>query len=549
MLPLLGGNIAIDTAFQRIQLDRGRFHFSLHDQCRIGVGNSFNIPSILNNKIGQIWHHKAFIANGGSTSSLCSNEIGTLLDDTSEDGSPQGTAFNLGNYSSNTKRCRFTLYLSIKKLRKIKRRKINRMNKDLELFRRVKERRLNNSNRLVDIRNINFINDKCNIALMRLPVSPLVDLNGIVPFKTVPEMTSQVPFNPAPILHAIGYKFKPDRNGKYERFCEPYPMDEILQVVDARSLGAISRMSGKYKITGDGTRIPTPMDSQLVAPGASVGKGYGFGLAKKPEPKNKPIPLRNFEPFAPDSSHLVESLEELDRIREEARIYAEEMAEAKQGNGDTEQPSTQESHASPSQENPETAQADVAYESEIKDIMRHTARRRRYDAVQKENVDIPYMDDACNEGDVMRNPRYLGEYRYKYWYHPFYGNATMPGEERRIIEEYNRSHPDKPLVYQEYKVDLIYCHSNGTIVYLGENEDPYINQADSFVMEGEDPREPRFIVQADAGFIKENNLQLGQTLPNVNSEMRERYYDNIFFTPKSVRRQYQVHLPDGTLIW
>ncbi|GIX63969.1 uncharacterized protein BcabD6B2_34040 [Babesia caballi] len=420
----------------------------------------------------------------------------------------------------------------------MKRRKINRMNKDLELFRRVKERRLRNPNRLVDIRKINFLNDKCNPTLMRLPVSPLVDVNGLVPFKTVPTMTSQVPFNPAPVLHAIGYKFNPEPRGKYERFCEPYPMDEILQVVDARSLGALSRMAGKYKITGDGTRIPTPMDSQIVAPGASVGKGYGFGLTKKPEPKNKPAPLSNFDPFKPDPGTLVESLKELEDVQIQARNYAETMGES-----GTEGCPVSEGPKGTAEAPP---QAVSAYEADIGDIARRAAIQGEYEAVDESRVRVPYMDDACNEGDIMRNPRYLGEYRHKYWYHPFYGSPTMPGEERRLVEEYNREHPDKPLVYEEYKVDLIYCHSNGTIVYLGEDQEPYTNQADDFVIEGEDPREPRFVVQASAGFIKEHGLQLGQTLPNVNSEMRERYYDNIFFTPKSVRGQLQVHLPDGT---
>ncbi|GBE61208.1 hypothetical protein, conserved [Babesia ovata] len=430
----------------------------------------------------------------------------------------------------------------------MKRRQINRMNKDLELFRRVKERRLKNPNRLVDIRKINFINDECNPALMRLPVSPLVDLNGLVPFKTVPQMTSQVPFNPAPVLHNVGFRFKPDKNGKYERFCEPYPMDEILQVVDARSLGAISRMAGKYKITGDGTRIPTPMDSQIVPPGASVGKGYGFGLTKKPEPKNKPIPLSNFKPFAPNMETLIESPQELESVQMQARAYAESLVGkiAESAGNDASPTVDSSSETSDALTSAVETRQDIGkYESDIGAITQHAATSGRYDQV-KDAVDVSYMDDVCNEGDIMRNPRYLGEYRYKYWYHPFYGNATMPGDEKRLIEEYNREHPDAPLEYEEYKVDLIYCHSNGTIVYLGEDQEPYTNQADDFVMEGEDPREPRFVVQAEAGFIKEHQLKLGQILPNVNSEMRERYYDNIFFTPKSVRRQWQVHLPDGT---
>ncbi|ORM42275.1 uncharacterized protein BXIN_1078 [Babesia sp. Xinjiang] len=427
----------------------------------------------------------------------------------------------------------FTLYLSIKKLRKMKRRKINRMNKDLELFRRVKERRLRNPNRLIDIRKVNFINDKCNPRLMRLPVSPLVDLNGLVPFKTVPEMTSQIPFNPAPVLHSIGYKFKPREKGKYERFCEPYPMDEILQVIDARSLGAISRMSGTYKITGDGTRIPTPMDSKPVPPGASVGKGYGFGLTKKPEPKRKPMPLSNFDAFAPDPDSLVDSLEELETIKKQASSYVDRMAEPTVVKGNRDGKATE---------------SVGACETEIAEMAKQASKGREYESVPADSLNVPFLDDACNEGDIMRNPRYLGEYRHKYWYHPFYGNPTMPGEERKLVEEYNRANPDKPLVYEEYKVDLIYCHSNGTIVYLGENKEPYTNEAEDFVLEGEDPREPRFVIQACAGFIKEQGLQLGQTLPCVNREMRERYFDNIFFIPKSVRSQYTVHLPDGTLV-
>lgn len=478
--------------------------------------------------------HKAFLCNPGSSLSKQSDASFGWISDCSDD-SNQSVTTTLGPQAGASMRYRFTLSLNIKKLRKMKRRQINRMNKDLELFKLVKQRRLKNANRLVDIRSINFLNDKCNLALMRLPVSPMVDLNGIVPFKTVPQMTSQVPFNPGPVLHAIGYRFKPDRNSKYERFCEPYPMDEILQVVDARSMGALSRMSGKYKITGDGTRMPTPMDSQVVAPGASVGKGYGFGLTKKPEPKNKAIPLSNFDPYAQSSSNIVDSLDELEQLRGQALKYAEDIGKL---NG--------EQNIQKGDKSLDDQVSDVSYAEEIKDIMKQTASTSEYDTIEEHSINIKYLDDACDEGDIMRNPRYLGEYKNKYWYHPFYGNATMPGEEKQMVEEYNKANPDKPLTYEPYKVDLIYCHSNGTIVYLGEDEDPYLNQADDFVLEGEDPREPRFIIQAQAGFIKENDLQLGQILPVVNSEMREKYYDNIFFVPKSVRNQYQLHLPDGT---
>lgn len=500
-----------------------------------------NVPSFSTVTIAKLPNRglsrkRAFIPSTGAPKNVTSNYYYNICTSYEGDDLITSKPETMGNTLLSTQRRRFSLSLGIKKLRKMKRRKINRMNKDLELFKLVKQRRLNNPNRLVDIRNINFLNDKCNLALMRLPVSPLVDLNGIVPFKTVPQMSSQVPFNPAPILHSIGYRFKPDRNGKYERFCDPYPMDKILQIIDARNMGAITRMSGKYKITGDGTRIPTPMDSELVEPGASVGKGYGFGLAKKPVPKNKPVPLSRFEPYAPDASHLVESLDELEDVKQEMRRYAEEINCKK-----PDEASTSSDDADTTDEN-----EDLSYESEIREIMKQSAATQPYDSIEPANVEIPYMDDACTEGDIMRNPRYLGEYKNKYWYHPFYGNATMPGEEKEIIEEYNRENPDKPFVYEEYKVDLIYCHSNGTIVYLGENEDPYLNQADNFVMEGEDPREPRFILQAKVGFIKENELQLGQIMPNVNSEMREKYYDNLFFIPKSVRSDCMLHLPDGT---
>eukprot|EP00371_Babesia_bovis_P000360 XP_001609007.1 hypothetical protein [Babesia bovis T2Bo] len=455
-----------------------------------------------------------FIANGRTANSFAPDH---------HHGIDIETSINPGGYQDQYKQSSgkrgFRVLLSIRKLRKIKRRKINRMNKDIELYRRVKERRLKNPNRLIDIRKVNFINDKCNPQLMRLPVSPLVDLNGIVPYKTVPEMTSQVPFNPAPVLLSLGYKFKPRGKSKYERFCEPYPMDEVLQVMDARSLGAISRMSGKYKITGDGTRMPTPMDSQPVPPGASVGKGYGFGLAKKPEPKRKPMPLSIFDPYKPEESHLVDTLDEVNQLRREALDYVERLVKPLM---------------------PKSKNA-----SKGKMGSDNKSGTPKHDEIPTDGIKVPYLDDACNEGDIMRNPRYLGEYRNKYWIHPFYGNATMPGEERRLVEEHNRAHPDKPLVYEEYKVDIIYCHSNGTIVYLGENQEPYTNEADDFVLEGEDPREPRFVIQASAGFIKEEGLQIGQILPLVDSDMRRRYYDNIFFMPKSLRKLYPVHLPDG----
>ncbi|GFE55869.1 hypothetical protein BaOVIS_032730 [Babesia ovis] len=463
-----------------------------------------------------------FIASTYSAPSLCNTVGGTVA---FENDITHGTSGYTDLLPTGVKR-KFSLSLGIKKLRKMKRRKINRMNKDLELFRRVKERRLKNPNRLVDIRKINFRNDKCNPHLMRLPVSPLVDLNGLVPFKTVPEMTSQIPFNPAPVLHTIGYKFKPREQGKYERFCEPYPMDKVLQIIDARSLGAISRMAGKYKITGEGTRIPTPMDSQPVPPGGSVGKGYGFGLSKKPEPKRKPMPLSTFDSYAPDPGMLVDNLDEVDKLRKEAMDYVDKLVKPLMGTP--------------------KGSGKRGVRSSGKDVStRDSTQRGMYDSIPADSVEIPYLDDACTEGDIMRNPRYLGEYRYKYWYHPFYGNASMPGEERKWVEEHNRENPDDPVEYEEYKVDIIYCHSNGTIVYLGENQEPYTNEADNFVMEGEDPTEPRFVIQACAGYIKEEGLQLGQILPQVNSEMRERYFDNYFSMPKSLRKLYKVHLPDG----
>lgn len=208
-----------------------------------------------------------------------------------------------------------------------KRSKINRFNKEVELFRRVKERRKRFNDRFVDIRKINFRNSRCNLQLMRLPVSPLVDLNSITPYKTVLNMREEIPFNPTPMLKFIGFRFKPLNKGQisssdsnnyitspnkgqeenlnfyvpgnrvYDRFCRPYPMDRLLEIMDARSCGYYSRLATPFKITGESDSPPTPIMGKVVPPGGSIGKGSGFGLTSRTkEPKRVPISqLKTFE--------------------------------------------------------------------------------------------------------------------------------------------------------------------------------------------------------------------------------------------------------------
>ncbi|AFZ80047.1 hypothetical protein BEWA_028970 [Theileria equi strain WA] len=451
------------------------------------------------------------------------------------------------------------LYLS-------RRSRINRLNKAVELFRLVKNRRLNNNNRMVDIRIINFRNDKCNMQLMRLPVSPLVNLQGIVPFKTIPEMRSEIPFNPTPLLQSIGYRFKPveeEESGsgmgtkrKYERFCEPYPMDAILQVMDARSAGKYSRMSTKYKITGE-DRPPVPEDCKPVPPGGSIGKGYGFGMTQKPLPKRKPMLLEVFKPFDTPQDEMTNSMEEFLQYKEEAKEYTKEVTKNI---------------------------GDGPHEQEIKGALQNVLS----ETYNKDTTKTPYLDDVCDEGDIMRNPRYLGEYRYKYWFHPFYGSPITTNEIKNAIKEHNLAYPNEQINYEEEcRFDIVYCHSNGTIVDLREDSNPDPDEASmghdsnrasftldkrgrmdadgNFTGKGEysesnylsiisdpmtdptDPIEPRFIIRAKPGFIKENELKVGQIFQGVNEEARELYHDNIFFQPRSTREE--IYLPDGTSHW
>ncbi|KAK2197437.1 hypothetical protein BdWA1_000437 [Babesia duncani] len=386
---------------------------------------------------------------------------------------------------------KFTLHASIRSQR-------NRFNKSVELFRRVKKRRLENKNRLLDIRIANFRNDKCNLQLLTLPVSPALNLSNIVPFKTIPEMRSQVPFNPTPILRTIGFRFKPRENTKYERFKEPYPMDKVMEILDARGHGYYSRMSTKFKITGPDDQEPTPMAGQRVSPGGGVGRGYGFGGSRKLEPKRKPLAIEEFK-------HLKEPtrVNTLEEYRESKQCALEKLKE-----------------------------------------MGTTEWRVMDEAFPKgSSAKIPTIDEACNEGDIFRNPRYLGEYRYKYWYHPIYGSASLPGEVKDAIEQYNREKPQKAILYADFYNDIIYCHSNGTIVHMLENQQPYSREKDTFTLEGEDEREPRFVILARVGFIKEHSIKIGQEFPHVSSAMRRQYFDNLFARPKTVR--HPVYLPQG----
>nr|PVC53185.1 hypothetical protein MACL_00000250 [Theileria orientalis] len=439
------------------------------------------------------------------------------------------TGFN-GAIPKSKRDCR--LFLS-------RRAKINRFNKEKKLFQLVRERRKKYNDRFVDIRKINFRNSRCNLQLLRLPVSPLVDLNSIVPFKTVLNMREEIPFNPTPLLRNIGFRFKPldpdrtikvcptgrkssnDSEGnsnfyipgrrKYERFCEPYPMDRLLEIMDARSCGYYSRMGTDYMITGESDDPPTPMMGQIVPPGGSVGKGAGFGLGKKKSWK-EPVPLSELKSHEKD--------EKVDKF--ERQFRSDEKQSFK-------------------------IPLDEPIEDEkLKQIIREAFPEDIVENSGDAMVDLPYLDDVCDEGDIFRNPRYLGEYRYKYWFHPFYGSPAMPSDAKKIIDEYNKKNPDDQVDYErDFLCDLIYCHSNGTIVELREDVLPYDPSTDDVYMDGEDPREPRFVIYCERNYIKEHGLKKGQIFEQVNEENRKLYFDNIFFQPKSLR--HPVHLPDGSL--
>uniref|UniRef100_A0A3B0MMA3 Uncharacterized protein n=1 Tax=Theileria annulata TaxID=5874 RepID=A0A3B0MMA3_THEAN len=448
------------------------------------------------------------------------------------------------NYSLNWINNDVSMYREFSLLLK-KRSRINRFNKEMELFRRVRERRKKFNDRFVDIRKINFRNSRCNLQLLRLPVSPLVDLNSITPFKTVLNMREEIPFNPTPMLKFIGFRFKPlinaqtsssDTNnfvgspnkededninfyvpGKrvYDRFCKPYPMDRLLEVMDARSCGYYSRLGTPFKITGESDSPPTPMDGKIVPPGGSVGRGSGFGLtAQTKEPKRVPISQLKF--FEDD----------------EKILKFEELFETVNDDGVSFKIPLDQSIKDPS----------------FKELINRTFPKDVVENFGFAVLKLPYLDDVCEEGDIFRNPRYLGEYRYKYWFNPFYGSPSLPCDAKKLIEEYNEEHPDDKIDYEkELLCDLIYCHSNGTIVELRENVLPFDPKTDDVVIEGEDPREPRFVVHCDKNYIKEHNLKKGQIFDLVDEEHRRLYYDNIFFQPKCFR--HPIHLPDGSLFY
>lgn len=153
---------------------------------------------------------------------------------------------------------------------------------------------------------------------------------------------------------------------------------------------------------------------------------------------------------------------------------------------------------------------------------------------------FPSLNEIIEKGDPSKNIHY---YRRKGLKCLLYGDPLKFVKTKQVIEKYNRKAPaDKQINYEDFRCDIYYVHSNGTIMNIEENRPPY----DKKIEESERYKEPRFIITAKPGHAKENNLKIGDKFPIINEEEKKKLFDNHFARPKKARDP--LVLPDGRKI-
>ncbi|KAF8821782.1 hypothetical protein IE077_001593 [Cardiosporidium cionae] len=127
----------------------------------------------------------------------------------------------------------------------------------------------------------------------------------------------------------------------------------------------------------------------------------------------------------------------------------------------------------------------------------------------------------------------------------FYGKPALPATMLPRIETWNKENPNKMISEDEIRCDLLYCFSNGIIARIQENALPYQGEIGPYYNE-KDKEEPRFIVQAQGGFIAKSGLRIGDELGILNAKNRKEIFDNHFARPRSFREP--LKLPNGRYI-